>query len=136
MAFYALGLLPLIWCLADPDDSASQVAYADDLTGAGKLVRLRKWLDAIVERGPKFGYNAEPSKSWLIVKEEKLEEAKLVFQGAGVNITTQGKKHLGAALGTEGYRQEFVPELVQKWVNQIEICRKLQHMSLKLPIHY
>ena len=125
MAFYALGLLPLIWCLADLDDSAKQVAFADDLTGADKLVRLKKWFDAIVENGPKFGYYAEPSKSWLIVKEEKLEEAELIFQDTNVNITTQGKKHLGAALGTEDYRKEFVSELVQKWVTQIEILSKI-----------
>ena len=59
--------------------ATKQVAYADDLTGAGKLVRLRKWLDEIIANGPKFGYNTEPSKSWLIVKEEKLADAERIF---------------------------------------------------------
>ena len=111
MAFYAIGLLPLIWCISqsskslqasndaqtspDPQVSnnhAKQVAYADDLTGAGKLVKLRKWFDDIIQNGPSFGYNAEPSKSWLIVKQSKLAEAKRIFDGTGVEITTAGKK--------------------------------------------
>ena len=43
MAFYAIGSLPLIWFLADHDKDVSQVAYADDLTGGGKLGKLRRW---------------------------------------------------------------------------------------------
>ena len=118
MAFYAIGSLPLIWCLADHE--RSQVAYADDFTGGGKLNGLRKYFDRIVDRGPLFGYYAEPSKSWLIVKEEKLDEAKVIFDGTGVNITSQGKKHLGAVIGHPSYKREFVSELVEKWVVQVK----------------
>ena len=57
MAFYAIGLLPLIWCLAEPVDHAKQAAYADDLTGAGKLKKLKQWFDSIVVNGPKLGCN-------------------------------------------------------------------------------
>ena len=120
----------LIWLLATPEGDtsanyASQVAYADDLTGGGKLKGLRKWLDAIVEKGPMFGYNAEPSKSWLIVKEEKLEEAESVFEGAGVNITVHGKKHLGAVIGQVEHKQEFVSGLIEKWVLQIKTLSEI-----------
>ena len=31
--------------------------------------------------GPKLGYYPEPSKSWLIVKLEHLDEAKKIFSG-------------------------------------------------------
>ena len=40
MAFYAVGLMPLMPRLRQPDhrqDRAKHVAYADDLTGGGKL---------------------------------------------------------------------------------------------------
>ena len=121
MAFYGIGLLPLIWLLrSSSDDPARQVAYADDLTGGGKLLQLKSWLDVILKDGPKFGYHAEPTKSWLIVKEEWLEEAQEVFQDTGVNITVAGKKHLGAALGSSEFKAEFVSSLVDKWVTQIE----------------
>ena len=125
MAFYALGSLPLIWSLAESERAVSQVAYADDLTGGGKLRELRKWLDMIVERGPMFGYNAEPSKSWLIVKEEQLDEANLVFEGAGVNITVKGKKHLGAVIGHPDYKRDFVSKLVEKWILQIKTLAEI-----------
>ena len=119
--------------------ASQQVAYADDLTGAGKLHMLRKWLDAIIKNGPKFGYNAEPSKSWLIVKEDRLAEAEQIFEGAGVQITTAGKKHLGAAIGTIDYRDEFMTSLVNKWVAQIETLSKIAsfepHLRMRLLHH-
>ena len=34
-------------------------------------------------------------KSWLIVKENKLEEVVLVFEGTNIQISTEGKRHLG-----------------------------------------
>ena len=125
MAFYAIGLLPLIWCLAEPVDHAKEAAYADDLTGAGKLNQLKQWFDSIVVNGPKLGYNAEPTKSWLIVKEDKLVEAEAIFADTGVNITTQGKKHLGASLGTSDYKNEFVSSLVKTWVDQIHVLSEI-----------
>ena len=73
-----------------------------------------------MNKGPMFGYHAEPTKSWLIVKEELLEEANQVFAGAGVNITSQGKKHLGAVIGHPEYKHEFVEKLVNEWTQQIK----------------
>ena len=120
MAFYAIGSLPLIWFLADHEKDVSQVAYADDLSGGGKLGKLRRWFAGIVDKGPLFGYYAEPSKSWLIVKESKFDEAQACFEGTGVNITVLGKKHLGAAIGSPSYKSDFVSKLVEKWVVEIE----------------
>ena len=104
MAFYALGLLPLIWGISDAERSDSSVAYADDLTGAGKIGDLKHWFDSILDKGPLFGYYAEPTKSWLIVKDAHLDEAKTIFSDTAVNITTRGKKHLGAVIGHLDYK--------------------------------
>ena len=125
MAFYAIGSLPLIWFLADHEKDVSQVAYADDLTGGGKLGKLRRWFAGIIDKGPLFGYHAEPTKSWLIVKESKLEEAQACFEGTGVNITVLGKKHLGAAIGSPNYKSDFVTKLVEKWVLEIETLSEI-----------
>ena len=83
---------------------------------------LRKWLDEIIKNGAKFGYNA---KSWLIVKEDRLAEAEQIFEGAGVNITSAGKKHLGATIGTIDYSEEFMTSMVRKWVDEIETLSKI-----------
>ena len=48
------------------------------------------------------------------------EEEVEMFKDSNFNITKRGKKHLGAALGHEDYKMEFLIELVEEWVKQIE----------------
>ena len=36
-----------------------------------------------------------------------------------INITTEGYKHLGAALGSSSYSEEYVGEKVEDWVGQV-----------------
>ena len=98
-----------------------QVAYADDLAGGSRLEKLREWWDKTVEFGPAFGYYPKPSKSWLIVKENEIERAKEIFHETGLNITTHGQKYLGGFLGTEEAINEYVNELVDDWVSQLDV---------------
>ena len=63
MAFYAIGLLPLIQDLKNFHQWI-QVWYADDANCAGKLNLLRDWFDALKMRGPAFGYFLEPTKKF------------------------------------------------------------------------
>ena len=122
MALYGLGLIPLLSKIKRDDLSKNvqHVAYADDLTGGGRIRALRKWFDNIVLYGPSFGYDAEPSKSWLVVKESEYDEAVEVFKDTDVNITKRGKKHLGAVVGQIEYRKEFLADLVENWVREID----------------
>ena len=120
MPLYALGILPLLTSIAgfvlESNLHVKQVAFADDLAGAGTLEALKIWWDAIVELGPYIGYNAEPSKSWLIVKPEFLQSAETIFTGSGLKITAEGRKHLGAVLGSENFREIFVNEKIDEWI--------------------
>ena len=125
MALYAIGSLPFLWLLDQEETGTCQVAYADDLSGGGKIEGLRKWFNVITDKGPLFGYHAEPTKSWLIVKEDKHDEAKATFEGTGVNITVHGKKQLGAAIGKPEFKKDFVSKLVEKWVHQIKVLSDL-----------
>ena len=51
-------------------------------------------------------------KAWLIVKNNDLyNEATILFQGTDINITTDGKRHLGAVLESPEYRTEYIREL-------------------------
>ena len=74
--------------------------FADDATAGAQLTQLREWRDQLQLIGPNYG-----SKTWLIVKEDRLEAATAIFQGTEVNITTQGKTHLGAALDTRKFEE-------------------------------
>ena len=42
------------------------------------------------------------------------------FAGTGVNITTEGKRYLGAALGTEAFVSAYVKEKVKEWISKIK----------------
>ena len=90
---------------------------------AGKIYSLRIWWDAILRYGPLLGYFAKPSKSWLIVKDEYLEQAKVVFVGVfpEKQITSEGNKHLGAVLGSEENKISYVEEKVSRWVREVEV---------------
>ena len=96
MPAYGFGVLPFLALIKSGDAArVKQLAYADDIGGGAKLQVLREWWENIYENGPSFGYFPKASKSWLVVKENKFEEAKQIFEGTGINITTEGRKYLG-----------------------------------------
>ena len=49
---------------------------------------------------PSYGYFVDASKTWLIVKLEYLDLTGEVFQDTGIGITSEGKRHLGASIGS------------------------------------
>ena len=62
------------------------------------LTCIRDYWGKLTVLGPKYGYFPKASKSYLIVKEDKLGEAMNVFNDSNVNITIEGKRHLGAVI--------------------------------------
>ena len=42
-----------------------------------------------------------------------------VFRDTAINATTEGHKHLGAALGPRSFLEEYVREKVDEWVNEV-----------------
>ena len=68
----------------------------------------------------KYGYHVNESKSWLILKDPtKRILVEEIFAGLAIKITTEGKRHLGAALGSDGFRIEYASEKVKKWCGEI-----------------
>ena len=119
MAMYAIATLPLIHRLAE-SCSTRQVWFADDATAGGQLPQLKCWWDQLRRIGPDYGYHANAAKSWLIVKEEHLDQAVTIFGSSGVQITKEGQRHLGAALGTRTFVEAFVTERVKEWTREVE----------------
>ena len=95
MAMYAVAITPLIHRLEDRVNK--QVWFADDATAGGNLACLKTWWDRISEIGPDYGYHPNPTKT------VNLKEAATLFQGTGVSITAEGKRHLGAAICTNSF---------------------------------
>ena len=115
MAMYAIGITPLLYSQIEQPLQLSRIAFADDFTGVGSIENLRSWFDFISLHGPMIGYFPTPSKSWLIVKESAFEKANREFEGTGVNITTSGNRHLGAIVGSEAAKKEYIAGLVKEW---------------------
>ena len=73
-------------------------------------------------------YYQEATKSWLVVKKTSLEKAMQIFAHTDIQITTEGRKHLGAIVGTEEYRDLFIDEKITGWIDEICTLSKIaQH---------
>ena len=46
------------------------------------------------------------------------KDAKTMFTDTNINITTDGRKHLGAVVGSDTYKVQYVEELVDDWNTQ------------------
>ena len=92
------------------------VVFADNLTGVGKTHELiESWKNAL-HYGPYLGYYVKGSKSWLIMNEGYTEIENETFQDYNTRITTDGHCHLGAIVGSNKNKKEFLIAKVCKWV--------------------
>ena len=108
MGTYALGILPMLHSLLDfvltSDLQTREVAFANNLTVAGKLADIKGFWDKLSTSGSKYGYFPKSTKWYLIVKKSCLKDAKTIFTGTNINITADGRKHLGAVVGSDTYK--------------------------------
>ena len=121
MPFYALGTTTLLNFLKANITSIRQVWLADDATAAGKPKPLKEWWSAVIAEGAKIGYNVNEAKSWLIIKNpEMLQEAKTLCHDTAIRFTVEGKRHVGASLGSNSFRVQYVSEKVNTWCKEVE----------------
>ena len=52
-------------------------------------------------------------KTSLIIKPDYLDTAKQVFQDTSISVTSEGKCHLGASVGSRTFTTEYVNEKVK-----------------------
>ena len=57
--------------------------------------------------GPDFGYYPNASKTHLVVKPELVNKANRMFKNTDVQISTNGQRHLGAAIGTHEFIETY-----------------------------
>ena len=121
MPWYSVNTSIIIQSLRLSRPDVKQVWLADDSAGGGKIPSLYSWYVALCKEGMTYGYHVNGSKSWLIVKSQILaSEAEQGF-GSTVNITTEGKRHLGGVIGSTDYKEEYCNEKVNKWREEIEV---------------
>ena len=129
MFVYAIATIPLILHTVSTIEGNSMntktAGYADDIFGGGTIEGLRCMWDSIEQWGPEYGYFQQASKSWLIVKPQFVAKARKIFANTGVQITIEGKKHLGAVIGFAEYREEFVNEKIATWIDELTILSQI-----------
>ncbi|XP_057302766.1 uncharacterized protein LOC130636933 [Hydractinia symbiolongicarpus] len=133
MAAYAIGIIPLLKALFNNtrsnDHTLKEVAYADDFTVAGKLYEIKEFWSKIVDIGPKYGYFPKATKSHLIVKQEYLLSAEQIFADSNILVTSTGQSHLGAVIGSQSYKIEYVNSKVASLVEQLKLLSKIAELE-------
>ena len=126
---YAIAIIPMILRtvqnLQHQNTNTKAAAYADDLFGGGKLRGLRCMWDFIEEHGPGYGYFQQATKTWIIVKPQYLDEAKALFQGTNIQITSEGKKHLGVTIRSAMYRKEYSNSKIDIWTGELSLLSEI-----------
>ncbi len=110
------GLATIRYIIRKLDGFCKQVWYADDSATIGQL---HDWWNKLAAVGPAFGYFPNPSKTWLVTKPNHLDRATNIFAGSGVNITSEGRPYLDAAIGSCECIEEYVNTKVQLWSSSI-----------------
>ena len=100
-------------------------AYADNLTVAGPIDQIRIWWNTLCRLGPKFGYFPEGSKSWIIVRENAKERAQTMFHNTKIKITTDDQRHLGAVTCAANFKQNYMKEKINQWMQELCILSKI-----------
>ena len=117
MAMYAIATVPLIEKFQSTN--TKQVWNADDATAGGTLLNLKAWWTILSSSGPSYGYFVKSEKTWLIVKPQHERDAKELFSGTGIGIASEGKRHLGAALGSRFFLESYISDKVKAWTSTI-----------------
>jgi len=125
MAMYALGVIPLIDKLRPSNDEKiampTQAWYADDSQAVGRLESILRWWQLLNEYGPNYGYFPKATKTFLVVKPAKLDEARKIFAHTGIQIVDGGQRDLGAAIGSEEFILKYLQEKIVHWAKQMEV---------------
>ncbi len=61
----------------------------------------------------------------MVVKQEHETKARQLFAYTDVHITIQGKRHLGAAIGSRTFTEEYVCGKVHAWTDEIKRLAKV-----------
>ena len=83
------------------------------------ITEIRTWWDALSTLDPDFGYFPNDRKCWIIAKPAKEESVGEAFKETSLNVTVQGQKHLGPAIGSREHLEEYVSKKVSSWINDI-----------------
>ena len=68
---------------------------------------------------PYFGYYPNGKKGWIISRPDREIIVKEAFKETAINVTVQGQRHVGAAIRSQEYDEEYVNDKVTNWISTI-----------------
>lgn len=107
-------------------ETSRQCWFSDDVRGCGSLQDIRVWWDELIVAGPDLRCYSNAGKCWLVIKPDKEETAKSIFEETAINILPQRRKQLGAA------HKQYLNGKVEEWVAQLTNWQCLLYCSPRL----
>ena len=125
MPWYSINKTSTIRTLRMVVPNVKPAWLADDSAGCGTIANLYHWYKHLSPEGRKYWYLVNGKKSWLILKSHELAIEENTVFGNEINITAEGKRHLGAVLGSQPCKYQFCKEKVTKWKAEIETLSEI-----------
>jgi hypothetical protein len=121
MSLYGVVLMPLASKMREEFPEALQPWYCNNAGAAGKALPNAQCLHFLVKFGPPYGYFPKPGKSYYICKAEDEPTACQAFESFGLEINyLRGQGYLGGFIGSTKWKEEWLGELVSKWVSVVK----------------
>ena len=125
MPKYSVSTRPIIDSLHENTTGTVQVWFADDANVGGKLEYLKPWWDHLKFIGPSYGYYVQSKKTIMVVKSQEIKEKAMeLFANEGIEIRV-GHRQLGAVIGSETFKVEYIRNKVEKWVKDVTDLAKI-----------
>ena len=93
----------------------------------------------VVERNPKRRSDVQilrKTNKIILKNSERLNECQELFKGSPINIATEVKRHLKAAIGSSFFKEEYINEMVKKWTsnsqNRANIANSKEHVVYRV----
>ena len=109
--------------------SLKEVAFADDFTVAVKMPEIKCFWNEIMSSGPKYGYFTKAEKSYLTVKDIHLAGANEQFSNTEIRVPSTGQRHLGAVIGSQTFKEDYVNCKIDDLVNQLKLLSKIAQIE-------
>ena len=113
---YALAITPLIRKLKENEPETKEIWYADDASGAGTCLDLRKWWDCVTALGPRYGYFPKSSKTHLVVKPDFEEHARSLSSckvGGGIGEASDRAPTAEKCIKTQSEAASIVRQILE-----------------------
>ena len=61
----------------------------------------------------------------MIVKPDQLDQARETFAGTEIKITSDGERHLGAVIGTDENKSQYINQKIDDWTHEINLLAEI-----------